>query len=446
MKTIYFSIVILSLFSDLLLKGYLPGSLALMIQYALAVVILFSILKVNINKNNNLNRQFALPISFFIFFLIFNYVIQMLIAYEVPILHSVTHMAYISIPLLFVLTVLWRSPDFDLVKLAHIFLIMMIPINLVGIIQYYIDSSFLISHAYSESGGIVLRNYNLGAFSRYPSIFVSSDRYSAIGLMQLYFGVVLLSLSRKRSLNFFIWVNFNLASGFMAILISGARSRIFIMLAIMFMMALSFLVFRYSRKMTQKVFNASLASLLVVLAAGVVLFMNPPKFSSKMLDFPVVDLLVSSIEENKTEKRLLRYVSRTSLSEDISFFGKGLGSLGYGGKPSEIGIESIWVESGVIGGALILIGYFGFISVLAFLAIKAFIGGQALGVCIFGLPVLALLGGLLTGLTSVFEFSSGILLMIAIGANLQRISKINLTASLMDQPEYIVPIKTGYEK
>jgi hypothetical protein len=148
--------------------------------------------------------------------------------------------------------------------------------------------------------------------------------------------------------------------------------------------------------------------------------MNSTKSESNIINFPVVDLLIDSIEEKRTQHRVMDYIVRSSLTDEVTMFGNGLGSIGRDGKPAEMGIMSIWIECGYIGGAPILLGYLGFISVLSYLALLAFIRGKPLGICIYGLPALALVTGCLTGLTSVFELSSSILLMTAIGASMPK--------------------------
>ena len=443
MNVIYFAIAALSLFSDLLLKGYLPGSVALMTQYTLAVVILVLINALNgKGKYSKYNSNPAFFISLFVFFLLFQYSMQMLLAFNVPITHSATHMGYICIPLLFVVVVLWRCPEFDLAKQANIFLLMMIPVNLVGIIQFFVDGNFLISNAYNESGGIIFRNTDFGAFARYPSIFVSADRYSAIGLIQLYFTVVLLYKATEKTFKSNFWVYFNFISGLLAILIAGARSRIFIVLTLLLLMALSLLIFRGFRGISRNGFNAKLASFLVLLAAGALFFMNSPKSESDMSSFPVMDLFIDSIAEGKTEERIFGYITRTTFSEEVTLFGEGLGSLGPGGKPAEVGIESIWIECGVVGGALILMGFLGLLSVLSFLAIKSFIRGSPIALCIFALPTLALVMGLLTGLASVFELSSSMLLMTAIGASIPKKVRIKMVPSRLNHTAIMPSIQT----
>jgi len=155
------------------------------------------------------------------------------------------------------------------------------------------------------------------------------------------------------------------------------------------------------------------------LGIGILVFVYNPNFLSSISSkFQVINLAIDSITEGKTKDRVGRYASRSLLTDNISLTGKGLGSLGKRGKPAEIGVESMWIECGLISGSLILIGYSGIILILALLSLQAFTRGQPLRVCIFALPALALLAGLLTGLTSIFELSSGILLMSGIAGTI----------------------------
>jgi len=71
-----------------------------------------------------------------------------------------------------------------------------------------------------------------GHFLRLPSIFVSADRYSAIGLIQFYLAFfLLLNQKQNKPVNIF-WILFNFISGFIAMFISGARSRLIIVIAV----------------------------------------------------------------------------------------------------------------------------------------------------------------------------------------------------------------------
>jgi hypothetical protein len=166
-------------------------------------------------------------------------------------------------------------------------------------------------------------------------------------------------------------------------------------------------------------------AMLLVSFGVIFIFAYNPSYVIKIVEAPAVKFLTTSIEDRDVEYRLMHYGSSSLLSDDVSFFGEGLGSLGFRGKPAELGIASIWIECGVIGGSLILIGFSGITIVLSLLSFRAFISGRPLNVCIFGLPALALLTGLLTGLAAVFELSSGILLMSAIGDVLRNSGRLS---------------------
>jgi hypothetical protein len=296
----------------------------------------------------------------------------------------------------------------------------MIPINLVGLIQYVANPGFLISTAYDEAGGIIHRNVGGSFFLRYPSIFASADRYSAIGLIQFYFTIISLLLSKDRTKNTSLWIYFNLISSIAAMAIAGARSRILIFLLLVILMALS--SFLTSLFVLRKNVSKLAVTTLVILALGILVFAFNPGYVKAITEVPSIRFLVTSVKEGDVQNRVGSYVGHTSLSDNISLFGKGLGSLGPSGKPAEIGVESIWIECGLISGSLILIGFCGITFILVSLSFRAFIRGCPLETCVFSLPALALMGGLLTGLTSVFELSSGILLMSGIGGTIRYFS------------------------
>ena len=416
MNKVYLLIVFVTLFGDFVFKRLMSADYALITLYGLSAAALVSIVLVNKNKRHpKPTSKEAYMLSFFVYFLVVNYFLQALIALDVPFLQSITHAVYVSTPLLFIPIILRHSVEFDLKILIKIFLVLMIPINIVGLIQYFVNPSFLISTVYREGGGIIIRNSYIGSFLRFPSIFASADRYSAVGLVHFYFTIILLWLSTNKTPKLNGWIFINLVSSIVALVIAGERSLIFIVLALIILMTLSVLLFRISSALLRKRFNISLHAKLIVLVAGIVFFtsgLNPIK---KLENVPVLNLLITSTKVGAVENRVNRYISSSALPNDFSFTGEGLGKLGNRGKPAELGIASIWIECGVVGGLLIMIGYSGIIVVLALVSFRAFINGDPLRVCVFCLPVMALTTGLITGLTSVFELSSGILLMTAIG-------------------------------
>jgi hypothetical protein len=423
MNKIYYAIPALALFGDLVLKRFLQPYWALACLYTIAVLILVWIVVLKWDKKSLKLTALERRISFVIYYLVIAYIFQSLISLDIPFIYSLTHVIYICVPLLYIPLILRYCPDFDLQKLSTIFLLMMIPVNIVGLVQYFINPDFLISTVYDAEGGIIFRNSYQGVFLRFPSIFTSADRYSAIGLIQLYFTIILLSLSNKKTAKMNLWICFNLISSIVGMCIAGARSRILILLLLMVLMALSsFVAFRPVLRKT--FFNLRIA-ILIILSVGVLTVTFNPSYVTKIIEAPSIRFLITSIKEGNIENRIGEYASHALLSDDVPLSGKGLGALGNMGKPAEMGIESIWIECGFIGGLLILIGFSGIILILALLSCQAFIKGQLLNVLIFGLPALSLTTGLFTGLTAVFELSSAIMLMSGIAGTIRHFSTVD---------------------
>ncbi len=422
MNKFYFAIPVITLYGDFVLKRLLPFNWALASLYTLAMIILIGIVLTNKNELIPKPAATVTHMNFFVYYLVIVYCVLFLTSLDVPFLYALTHMLYICIPLLYIPIVSRYCAEFDLKKMINIFLLLMIPINLAGLIQYAINPGFLISTAYSEAGGIIHRTVGGSFFSRYPSIFASADRYSAIGLIQFYFAIILLLSSRDRTKNTSLWIYFNLISSIVAMVIAGARSRILVFSTLVILMALS--SFLTSLFISRKNISKPAIAALIILVVGVLAFAFNPGYVKAITEAPSVRFLLTSVKEGDVQNRVGNYVGRTSLSDNISLFGEGLGSLGPGGKPAEVGVESMWIECGLIGGSLILIGFSGIMFILASLSFRAFIRSRPLEFCVFGLPALALMSGLLTGLTSVFELSSGILLMSGIGGTIRYFSPV----------------------
>jgi len=421
MDKIYFVIPALALFSDLLLKRFISGNWAVATQYGLAVIVLVWISLANRNKEVPRPSATASRMNFFVYYLIIAYCIAAMTSFNVPLSYSLTHVLYICIPLLYIPVISRRCAEFDMAKLINIFLLLMIPINIAGLIQYTIDPGFLISAAYNEEGGIVFHNSYQDIFLRYPSIFVSADRYSAVGLVQFYFAIILLWASTNKTRNMRRWIYFNLISSVAALIIAGARSRMFIILLLIILMGLSVLLYRTPLLSLRTIYKKSARARLIILTVGIFIIVYGSGLLKRLEDFPALGFFITSIREGDAKDRVQDYISESAVSGEISLAGEGLGSLGLGGKPAERGITSLWIECGLIGGSLILIGFCGITFILALQSLRAFIRGRPVEVCIFALPAMVLVAGLLAGLTAVFELSLGILLMCAIAGVIKQL-------------------------
>lgn len=415
----YLSVTVLALYGDIF-KRFLPSTVALGMSYSAALLILIAI---GIQRgavgsgpaHRSLTRE-ARWINLFTGLLIATYIAQFLTSFDSPFMKGLTHLLYMVIPLLYILVVQKARFNFSLADLGRYLLWLMIPINIVGLIQYTLDPSFLISTAYVDddirgsSGGVISRNLlEEGTFARYPAIFASADRYSAMALMQFYFSCMLLTavtpLTRKAKL----WMAFNLLSSFVALGIAGARSRVLIVIAMSLLIAITSLiqVFRRGRTSRTNFYSTLLVGGIVVFAA-----LYLPMLANE--DYPFLLFLKQTFESGDIGVRIDEAITYSYLPLDITLFGTGLGTVGVNGKPGEFGIQSTWIESGVIWGTLILTCLFAICLILAKLMLKALLSGQRVRLIMVGVPLLLLIFALLAGLTSSFELSSGMLLGYAV--------------------------------
>ncbi|MBT5304972.1 MAG: hypothetical protein HOL31_07820 [Candidatus Scalindua sp.] len=388
--------------------------MSLLVLYALATVIL---LKIYVRKSRSKTLASIKSKAVFIstLILIALYMLQLMTSFFAPFMESLSHAMYMSIPLLYIVVVQKFCPQFDLAALGKAFLILMVPVNIIGFVQYFINPDFFISSVYSgDLGGVILRNFfDGGYFSRYPSLFTSADRYSAMGLMQLYFTIVVFKASYSVSRMGKLWLVFNLISAFSALFISGARSRILIASLAGVFMVFTFVLgyifspqYRRARKAVHKLIPLLAGTIIIFITV----FWNMP-MQDKEQDqfFPVVELLLKSFERGDISQRVDEASDLSLVSDETTFFGQGLGSIG-NGKPGEFGIKSMWIESGFFWGVLMLMAFTGMIAAITIKAWKSFVVMDALSVIIYVIPILLLMFGLLAGLTSTFELSTGLLL------------------------------------
>jgi hypothetical protein len=321
------------------------------------------------------------------------------------------HFLYMAIPLLFIIVIQKSSPEFDIEAVGQAFLVLMIPINVVGLIQYFIDPKFLVSFEYNKMGGIVLRNFadGIGSYSRYPSLFASAGRYSAMGLMQFLFSLVLFNsvagVSRKKV----PWLLFNLIFAFVAMGIAGARSRILIAIIEIVLLAFAQTVNRSRRPALSGWRIASRPLLgLSVIAIPLIFITAIMTYGGK--EVPIARMLQQSLEQGDISKRIYEGVEKSLLPDHLSLFGEGMGSALNGhGVPGEFGIAAIWAESGLVFGSLLLIVFIWFSILLAKVCRRCATNGLWQSFVVSSISLMILLSGLLAGLSMAFELSTGLL-------------------------------------
>ena len=423
--SLYTVIVLLALYGDIF-KRFLPPMISLILLYGLACLILVcasfgkKVSSYEISRGGELLYISSMA-------LIFLYSIQILFP-SADFIWSLSHAVYMIVPLSFIAVFSHRCNKFDLTRLVKIFFLLMIPINFIGLIQYYVDPNFLISTAYTDDdlGGVILRNFLEGTyFSRYPSIFASADRYSAIGLMQFYFTLIEIRYGNASTVKSKFWILFNLVSSMVALLVAGARSRILIAGIAFSLVYISYVVAPlFTKKSSRRELLRPLFFFLA-LSGGVWLYSFFSMFTETEGSelFPVITLLLQSIEKGDFGARLLEAFEHSIPPEGVQLIGFGLGSIGFG-KPGEFGIESMWLESGIIMTIFMLLMYLLMLySVLSNLT-DSFFNGKSLDVGVLCIPLLLFIFALLAGLTSTFELSTGVLIGCTLPVLLRR-DKIN---------------------
>ncbi len=420
MRLVYFSILLLTVYGDFAKRVLSPSASVAFLYGAALAVALWMIALPKMKMPYKAGGEARVILGCFIFILLL-YIFHLLVALARGVNFSAISSAlYICIPVFYSIAILKFYPQFNVVKLAQIFLILMIPVNAVGLIQYFVNPDFLISTAYAATGGIIERNLlETGTtFLRFPSIYVSADRYSALGLTQCFFALMVGGLPGQRKRPNIFWVLLGFAGGIIALLVSGARSRILITLVLTLLFTLTAIRSLYLRggraSFMRKLVKRILIGVFLVVPALFFLIVCNPQLLQYVSNYQVIDFLIMSFHEGNVTSRIDEAASLSLLPENISLFGEGLGSLS--GKPGEFGIMSMWSEGGLVFGGLTLVAFIVIILNLTRLAVKSFLKGEPSKTAVFAFPALVLSFGLLTGLTGVLEFSSGILLMVSLAA------------------------------
>lgn len=410
MNAFYWGLALLVVWGDLV-KSYYPAQEALAMLYAAACLLLLLLVGASGWRLRPIQGRDANLASNAALFLILIYFLQWGTSVYGPAREGLNHVLYMAIPLAYVVVISLYRPNFDHVALANLVLLLMIPVNLIGIVQYTVDPTFFISTSYSgESGGVIRRNllYD-AAFQRFPSLYASADRYSAMGLMQFYYSIILLNAPTTGRLRL-AWTAFNVLGALTALAIAGARSRIMIVFVLAAVITVVYLVQRLLAGQRQKG-----GRILAILSAATVIgFLAFVAREAPVGQYSVFVFLQQSLLERDLNHRIDQTITQSRLPDEISAFGQGLGTIGVGGKPGEFGIRSIWAESGVIWGSLLLAGFTALMLALARRAIVSIRQRHLLELALSLMAILIVATALLTGLTSAFELSSGLLLACAI--------------------------------
>jgi hypothetical protein len=399
------ALVALCIYGDLM-KRFLSPNMALMALYVLAGGLLYRSWWVARNSAplqlSQVGAAFQLTTRSTILLYVVWAVISMLMVRTIDVASA---SLYVILPLAYIDYALVHGHRFPRGLFCLVVPIMMLPVHGVAIVQRFVDSSFLISTAYAESGGIIHRNLlGAGSFDRLPSIYTGADRYSALSLLQALFAIEAAALVRSRRGSLLSLASLTTAVG--GLLISGARSRILLLLALVPVVLFFAPRVRRLSNFLMLVLGAAIATVALVLILGI----STEQVTERL---KVIDFLVDSARQGDIVDRLKQALSTLIIPDEATLFGLGLGSDA--GKPREFAMHGFWIENGIVGGAVFI---FMFMVMIALLGIVGYSGVKERSFMISFAAwscALILLMGVLTGLTGVLEISSGVLLCLYCG-------------------------------
>jgi hypothetical protein len=409
-QSVSFAIAAIAVYGDLV-KRLLPHTEALLVLYAISVVII-AVMFVNGPRHRRQHQPFLARLSAA---LLTVYLLQFLTGYHAELLTALMMLFYMGIPLAFLVTVLSVYESFDIRSLAFYTVIFMAPVHAVGVVQRFVDPNFLISHAYSENGGIIARNFLEGTstFDRLPALFASADRYAGVAAMQFLLSFVLLQKGGRRgsaSLGLFA---FSLLSGATGMGLAGSRSRLLI--AGGALIAGTFALFIYLlRAPTSRRMRFMFKSALVVLSLSLIFSLSIEKIRDRISEFPVLSMLVETQQKGDLQDRIHQASEISSIPEDATFFGQGLGTDAEG-RPGEFAIRSMWIEGGIFWTTIMLLIHVGILLTIWRSLVRAIIAGRPLLSTLLAAGWLFWLFGLLAGFSSLFELSLALLLFPTLG-------------------------------
>ena len=395
-----------------LLKRVLPGTVALMALYAIEALIL----AVMVTSGRRKIHYPTPTVSILSRALIVTYCVQFCTGFDVDLQHALMMLIYMSLPLAFIVVIPKFYPDFDLRALALFTTIFMVPLHAVGLVQQFVDTSFMVSTAYSETGGVIARNFleGTGSFNRLPSLFASADRYAGVSAMQVLLSFLLLSGARSRRRSSMLLLVFALLSGASGMMLAGARSRIVILGIALLIGGIALLVKVLKGRLSSHgrtiLARASLTACLLLVGA-----LSFEQVRARVAELPVFSMLAQSVEKGDAQGRFQQGIDISMMPHDVSFFGEGLGTSTQG-RPGEFGIRALWIEGGFFWTTIMLILHAGVLLLIGASAVRATLAGDAVESMQLTAAGLTWLFGLLAGLSGSFEVSLALLLfpMIAV--------------------------------
>lgn len=414
-KYVSFALGVTAVYGDLL-KRVLPGTVALVSLYAISVTIILFMLATG--RRSQRFRLRTPAVSRLAALLMATYYIQFCLGLEVDLLPAMMMLMYVCVPLAIIVVIPCAYPEFDIHALALQTTILMVPIHAVGAVQAFIDPQFLVSTAYSETGGVIARNFLDGTdtFNRLPSLFASADRYAGVSAMQVFLTFLLFSEQALRTKRAMLWLTFSLLLAFAGLFFAGARSRILIVAAALLVAGIALLVSVQRGRLTT--FGRTiLVRAVMVIGLLLTVGLSFESVRHRIAELPIFAMLEQTAEQGDAQDRTQQAIDISMVPDDVKFFGEGLGKSG-DGRPGEFGIRAMWIEGGFFWTIIMLMIHAGILLSIVMEAIRSTLGGNAVLSLMLTAGGLFWLFGLLAGLSSSFELSVALLLcpMIAVAA------------------------------
>lgn len=311
---------------------------------------------------------------------------------------AVSYFMYFFVPF-YALYISYKKIDAYKLNLIRNLLFISSPIIIVAFIQKFFDNSFLVNTSYSETGAVIFRNtFDGGFFARYPSIYASADRFSAVSLCLFIISVQAYIISKNKSDKLgFIFFGILFLFG---IVIAGARSRLLVLvIPITFM--LYFMVINALRLRT----NLVGAGVILVFTTVTITFVNSDNFKE---NFEVIMFMIETFNNNDIYGRLLQaYIESTP--SNVSEFSYNLG-YDANGKPGEFTFRSLAIDLGTFGQSIFFMLFSILLTVFVMMFTLSVLSHDRRLIVFFAFFITYFLFGIITGLTGILELSSGLLM------------------------------------
>jgi hypothetical protein len=129
---------------------------------------------------------------------------------------------------------------------------------------------------------------------------------------------------------------------------------------------------------------------------------------------PIVRQLNATAEKGDVTVRTMEFFDVSSMPDDVTIFGLGLGVAGVGGRPGEMALRAMWIESGVFWTTFMLLMHAALVFRLTQCLLGAFKRQAPYDIFLRAIPLIMWVFGLMAGLSGTFELSTALTLFPAI--------------------------------